>query len=56
MQFLQKGANGIFRWPTVDDVAGVDCRFVISLDFEVLTTNCRTWVVPKLDLFFKWRY
>ena len=30
IQFLHKGTNGSFRWPTVDDVAEVDCRFVIS--------------------------
>ena len=36
IQFLQKGTNGSFRWPTVDDVAKVDWRFVISSDFDIL--------------------
>ena len=36
IQFLHKGTNGSFRWPTVDDVAEVDCRFVISSDFDIL--------------------
>ena len=34
--FLQKGENGSFRWHTVDDVPEVDCRFVISSDFDIL--------------------
>ena len=49
IQFLQKGAKGSFRWPTVDDVAEVDCTFVISSDFEVVTSNGRTWDVPELE-------
>ena len=49
IQFLQKGARGSFRWPTVDDVAEVDCTFVISSDFEVVTSNDRTWDVPEIE-------
>ena len=41
IQFLHKGTNGSFRWPTVDDVAEVDCRFAISSDFDILW--CDTW-------------
>ena len=48
IQFLQKG-DGSFRWPRADDVAEVDGRFVISSDFEIVTTNGRTWDVPELD-------
>ena len=36
IQFLQTGENGSFRSHTVDDGAELDCRFVISSDYDIL--------------------
>ena len=49
VQFLSRGAQNVHRWPRVDDIDTIDCRFVFAHDFAVTSANGRTWVVAKMD-------
>ena len=42
-------SNGSFRWHTVDDVAQVDCRFVISSDFDILWCDTGRETIQRLN-------
>ena len=53
IQYLEKtkGRSDYFRWPTVDDVAKTDSRFVFRWDFDVkpVSSNFRMWKVDCID-------
>jgi aubergine-like protein len=47
IQFLSNIKVNKFKWPSVDELADVESKFIFAMDFDVTSANGRVWEVPE---------